>query len=49
MQSCYLSKQGYGSLAEITDLDTPEFLNALEYEYIVNAVTDWHIDKTGKR
>jgi hypothetical protein len=30
------------------ELDTPEFLNTLEYEYIVNAISDHVIEKAGK-
>ncbi len=35
----YLTKQGYGTLAEIRELDTPDFLDLLEYESIVNAIS----------
>ena len=38
MAMFYLAKQGYGSLKEIQTWDTPEFLDALEYEAISNAI-----------
>ena len=31
----FLSSQGYGTIAEIRDLDTVDFLNLLEYESIL--------------
>jgi len=38
MAMMYLAKQGYGTLAEIRDLDTEDFLNLMEYEAIDNAI-----------
>ena len=47
----YLSKQGYGTLAEIRDLDTSDFLDLLEYEAIENAITrhlQWKAEQDSK-
>lgn len=33
-----LAKSGYGSLAEIHNMDTKDFLDCLEYEYIQNTI-----------
>ena len=41
MQLC---KKGYGSLAELNDLDTPEFLDLVEFESIINDIEQHHID-----
>lgn len=38
MAVLYLAKQGYGSVGEIREWDTPELLDALEYEAIDNAI-----------
>jgi len=34
----FLVKSGYGSLTEIKEWDTKQFLDALEYEAIDNAI-----------
>lgn len=34
----YLCKQGYGSLHEVREWDTDQFLDAMEYEAIENAI-----------
>ena len=39
MAVLYLAKNGYGSVNEILEWDTPQFLDALEYEAIENAIT----------
>jgi hypothetical protein len=39
MSILYLVKNGYGSVLEIRDWDTEQFLDALEYESIGNAIT----------
>ena len=33
-----LVKAGYGSLKEIQNLDTEDFLDCIEYEYIQNTI-----------
>lgn len=38
MSCCALVKAGYGSLKEIQNLDTKDFLNCLEYEYINSSI-----------
>jgi hypothetical protein len=42
MSALYLAKQGYGSVNEILEWDTPQFLDALEYEAISNSI-DRHL------
>lgn len=37
----YLAKQGYGSVAEIRGMDTPEFLDLIEYEQMNQAIERW--------
>jgi hypothetical protein len=34
----YLAKQGYGSVNDIKEWDTTQFLDAIEYESINNAI-----------
>ena len=41
-----LSKAGYGSLSEIRKLDTPEFLDLVEYENISRDIEQHIIDRT---
>jgi hypothetical protein len=38
MNCCALVKAGYGSLNEVMNFDTKEFLDCCEYEYIQNTV-----------
>jgi hypothetical protein len=38
MAALYLAKQGYGTPGQIREWDSPEFLDALEYESIENAI-----------
>lgn len=45
MAMFYLAKQGYGSVAEVEEWDTPRFLDALEYEEIMNAIERYRIDE----
>lgn len=52
MAMFYLAKQGYGSLAEIQKWDTPQFLDALEYEAIDNAIARhhrWQVEQDSKK
>ena len=37
-QAFNLSKSGYGSLKEIKELDTKEFLDLIEYEHLQNSI-----------
>lgn len=49
MASClYLVKAGYGSLREVEELDSKEFLDCLEYEEIRNTIESYQIDEAGK-
>ena len=45
----YLSKQGYGSIAEINDFDTTEFLDLVEFEHITNAIEGYQIKEARRR
>lgn len=52
MAVLYLSKQGYGTPAQIRDWDTTDFLDALEYEAIENAIgrhMRWKAEQENKR
>jgi len=49
MSIFYLSKQGYGSIAEIQDLDTPEFLDLIEFEQISNAIEKYYMSEAQRR
>ena len=40
-----LSKKGYGSLTELKELDTPEFLDLVEFESITNDIEQHHMDE----
>jgi len=40
-----LSRKGYGSLMELRELDTPEFLDLVEFESIINDIEQHHIDE----
>lgn len=51
MAVLYLSKQGYGTPQQIQEWDTPEFLDALEYEAIENAISrhlQWKAEQESK-
>jgi hypothetical protein len=46
MASClYLVKAGYGSLREVEEFDSKEFLDCLEYEEIKNAIESHQIEE----
>jgi len=38
----HLAKQGYGSLAELQQLDTPQVLDLIEYEQIQQDIELYH-------
>lgn len=38
MTICALSKKGYGSVAELKAMDTPEFLDVVEFEQMSSAI-----------
>jgi len=40
----YLARKGYGSLAEMRELDTPDVLDLIEYEHIQNDLERYHYD-----
>lgn len=41
----YLAKAGYGSVAELRELDTKEFLDIVEYEQISNAIERHYMEE----
>ena len=41
---CFMAESGLGSIAELKELDTPDFLDALEYLQIKNKINE-HISK----
>ena len=43
-----LSKQGYGSITELEQLDTPEFFDLIEFEQITGAIERYEINKASK-
>jgi hypothetical protein len=45
----YLAKQGYGTIAEIRDMDSPEFLDLMEYEAISNAIERYRIEEAKRQ
>lgn len=45
----YLSKAGYGSIIEIEGWDTPQFLNLIEYETILNSIEHYEMKKAGDK
>lgn len=48
----YLAKQGYGSVSEVQEWDTPQFLDALEYEAVDNAIARhlrWKSEQESRR
>lgn len=45
MQCCNMVKAGFGTLTDIQALDTPEFLDILEYECISNDIQKYLMDK----
>jgi len=45
----YLSKQGYGSIAEIGGLDTTELLDLMEFEHMTHAIENYKISESRKR
>ena len=49
MMIFYLSKQGYGSISEIQNLDTKEFLDLIEFEEITNAIENYHLSESRRR
>lgn len=52
MAVLYLAKQGYGTPADIREWDTPDLLDALEYEAIGNAIDRhlrWQAEQESKR
>lgn len=44
----YLSKQGYGSIVEIRELDTTEFLDLVEFEQITKAIEQYSIAEASR-
>ena len=48
MKIFYLAKQGYGSIAEIRELDTKEFLDLVEFEQITKAIEQYSIAEASR-
>jgi hypothetical protein len=44
---CALVKAGYGTLSDIRELDTPDFLDIIEFESISSDVMAWESSKHG--
>ncbi len=44
-----LVKAGYGSLAEIEALDTPDFLDLVEFEAMTRDIEAHYVEKVHKR
>ena len=40
-----LAKKGYGTLKELNELDTPEFLDLVEYEHICSDIEQHLMEK----
>jgi hypothetical protein len=45
MTVLYLVNKGYGTIREIEALDTPDFLDLVEYEHIRQDIERYEIDK----
>lgn len=45
MTACMLVKAGFGSLAEIQELDTEDFLDLVEFMQISNEIEKYQIDE----
>ena len=45
MAYCYLSKEGFGSINELMQLDTKEFLDIIEYCEIRNYIESYEYDR----
>ncbi|MBE0469597.1 MAG: hypothetical protein IBX55_08855 [Methyloprofundus sp.] len=45
MTICALSKRGYGSIKELQELDTPDFLDVVEFEQMSNAIERYEIEQ----
>lgn len=43
---CHLARKGYGSLAELSQLDTPELLDVVEYEQIQQDLELYHLQQS---
>lgn len=41
----HLAKRGYGSISEIEQMDTPQFLDLVEFEHIQNDIELYHMQK----
>ncbi len=40
-----LARKGYGSVAELNKMDTPEFYDLVEFEGIISAIEAHHINE----
>lgn len=48
IQCCNLVKAGYGTLQDVQAMDTPDFLDALEYEEISVAIQNHIVEEARK-
>lgn len=49
MMLFHLAKVGYGNIAELKELDTPEFLDLVEFEQISNAIERHSIAEASRK
>lgn len=45
MTICALARKGYGSVAELSQLDTPELLDIAEFEQMSSAIEQYQYDQ----
>lgn len=44
-----LARKGYGSIAELSEMDTPEFLDLVEFERIQQDIEQYKIQERERR
>lgn len=49
MTQLTLARKGYGTLEQIKNMDTTEFLDVVEYESIVQDIEQYHIQQSRKK
>lgn len=42
----HLAKAGYGSIKELTEMDSPEFLDLVEFEHIQRQIEAYHVQQS---
>jgi hypothetical protein len=45
----HLARRGYGSIAELELMDTPQFLDLVEFEHIQNDIELYHVQRSRER